>query len=87
MSQHIVLTMIAKALTLSLLLVLPVIIPALIVGLMVSIFQALTQIQESSLSFLPKLIVIFIVLFILGNWMMDKILNFTKEVFLLVNLR
>lgn len=78
---------VSKALILTLLVILPVIIPALLAGLAVSIFQALTQIQENSLTFLPKLIIVFAVLALLGNWMLGKILNFTREIFLMISLR
>jgi flagellar biosynthetic protein FliQ len=87
MTDSQVIAIISKALTLTLVLILPVIIPALLTGLGVSIFQALTQIQENSLTFLPKLIVVFFVLALLGNWMLDKVLNFTKEIFLMLPFR
>lgn len=87
MTDGAIIAIISKALTLTIVLILPVIVPALLTGLGVSIFQALTQIQENSLTFLPKLIVIFVVLALLGNWMLDKILNFTREIFLMLSLR
>lgn len=87
MTDGAIIAIISKALTLTLVLILPIIIPALLVGLGVSIFQALTQIQENSLTFLPKLIVVFGVLAILGNWLLDKILNFTREIFLTLSIR
>ena len=53
-------------------------IPALIVGLMVSMFQAATQINEMTLSFIPKLIVTVLTLMIAGPWMLRVIMEFTK---------
>lgn len=87
MNESAVISMVSKSLVLMIILILPVVLPVLITGLAVSIFQALTQIQEHSLAFLPKLIVVFVALAIAGNWMMDKILNFTREIFLLIMLR
>ncbi len=87
MTDGAVIAVVSKALMLTLVLIVPVIVPALLVGLAVSIFQALTQIQENSLTFLPKLIVIFAVIALSGTWMLDKILNFTREIFLMLSFR
>lgn len=54
---------------------------ALIVGLVVSIFQATTQIQEQTLSFVPKFLSIFLVLMIGGPWLVDTIVTFTMSLF------
>lgn len=59
----------------------PLLLAALGVGLVVSIFQAATQISEPTLSFIPKLIGIFIVLVIAGPWMLSVILDYTRQVF------
>ncbi|MCQ2611475.1 MAG: flagellar biosynthesis protein FliQ [Treponema sp.] len=64
-----------------LMLVAPVLGAALIVGLIVAIFQATTSIQEQTLTFLPKLIVILIVLALLGGWMFNSMSDFTKTLF------
>ena len=52
---------------------------ALVIGLIVSIFQAATQINEQTLSFIPKLIGTFIVLILAGPWMIQLIVEFTRE--------
>lgn len=54
----------------------PLLVVPLIVGLIVSIFQATTQIQEQTLTFVPKVISIFAVLIILGPWMLTRIINY-----------
>jgi len=54
------------------------------VGLIISIFQATTQIQEQTLSFVPKLIAIFITLILVGNFMLNILISFTKEIFKII---
>lgn len=54
---------------------------ALIVGLAISIFQATTQIQEQTLSFVPKIIAVFLAIFIFGAWMMTTLKEFTMRIF------
>lgn len=55
----------------------PVLLVSLFVGLLVSLFQAITQIQEFTLTFVPKMIAVFITLFLLAPWMGKVIINFT----------
>jgi flagellar biosynthetic protein FliQ len=57
------------------------IVPSLIVGLCVSIFQATTQINEQTLSFLPRLLVTLAVLIIGGKWMLTQLVDFTVNIF------
>lgn len=59
---------------------LPTLLLSLIVGLIVSIFQSVTQIQEMTLSFVPKIIITFLALLIFGSWMMTKLTDFTREI-------
>jgi flagellar biosynthesis protein FliQ len=54
----------------------PVLIPSLVVGLIIAVFQAATQINESTLTFVPKLIVIAIVLLVAGPWMLQTFLDY-----------
>ncbi|GMR08239.1 MAG: flagellar biosynthesis protein FliQ [Gammaproteobacteria bacterium] len=60
-------------------LILVVLMPALIVGLVVSMFQAATQINEVTLSFIPKLMITLLVLAVGGPWMLRLIVNYTKQ--------
>ncbi len=78
MTPETVLTVFQHTLQVVLLLLLVVLIPALIVGLLVSMFQAATQINEMTLSFIPKLIVTVLTLMIAGPWMLRVIMEFTK---------
>jgi len=59
----------------------PILLASLVVGLVVSIFQALTQIQEQTLTFIPKLLAITLVLVLMGPWMMKVLLGFTTNLF------
>lgn len=59
----------------------PVLCAALIIGLIVAIFQATTSIQEQTLTFLPKLLVILLVLALLGGWMFSTLSDYTKILF------
>ncbi len=59
----------------------PVLITALAVGFLVSMFQSATQIQEFTLSFVPKVIAIGIVLLISGRWMLHSMVTFTQQLF------
>ena len=64
----------------------PVLIVSLLIGLLVSIFQATTQIQEQTLTFVPKLLGTIAVIVLLGNWMLRILSNFTIEMFDLIML-
>lgn len=59
----------------------PILLAAVVVGLIISIFQAATQIHEQSLSFVPKLIAIALILVLLGPWMMESMNDFTTYIF------
>ena len=56
----------------------------LVVGLSVSIFQSVTQIQEMTLTFIPKMVAITIGMFVFGSWMLEKLLSFTNDVFKMI---
>lgn len=58
---------------------LPVLLVSLVVGLIVSIFQTVTSIQEQTLTFVPKIICVFLALILLGNWMMTQMVNFMTD--------
>jgi len=62
----------------------PVLIICLIVGIVVSIFQAATQIHEQTLSFVPKIVVVLIIMVVAGDWMVTQVSDFTKEAFNLI---
>lgn len=58
---------------------LPVLLVSLVIGLIVSIFQTVTSIQEQTLTFVPKIVGIFLALMILGNWMLGNLSQFTVD--------
>lgn len=70
-----------EAIFLTLLILLIIITPGLLVGLIVSIFQAATQINEQTLSFIPRLIVTMLVLLMTGPWILKLLLDFTNKIF------
>ncbi len=57
---------------------LPVLLVSLIIGLIISIFQTVTSIQEQTLTFVPKIIGVFLALMLLGSWMMQNMVEFTE---------
>ncbi len=59
----------------------PMLIGALVIGLIISVFQAITQINEATLTFIPKMAIVAIVFIIAAPWMMDVISNFTTGLF------
>jgi flagellar biosynthetic protein FliQ len=81
MTPESVMTLGRQALELTIMVSAPVLITALIIGLLVSIFQAATQINEQTLSFIPKLVGMFVVLIIAGPWMMGMMVDFIQRLF------
>ena len=82
--QSEIISLAVATLKLALLLSLPALLVSMIVGLLISIFQATTQINEMTLSFVPKIIAIAIVLIFTLPWMMNEMIDFTKNVFKLI---
>lgn len=81
MTPESVMTMGRHAMEITLMIAAPMLLVALIIGLVVSIFQAATQINEQTLSFIPKLVGIFVALVVAGPWMLSVMLDFMREVF------
>jgi len=81
MNSQAVLTIAQQALFVTVLVSAPLLLTALIVGLVVSIFQAATQINEMTLSFIPKLLAIFAVLLITGPWMITQLVDYVQRLF------
>ncbi|MCI4453683.1 MAG: flagellar biosynthesis protein FliQ [Thermodesulfobacterium sp.] len=84
MSPDLILSMGQKMLEMAFILAAPVLLVTFLVGLIVSILQSATQIQEMTLSYIPKLIAAYVVVLLLGAWMLNKLLDFTRE--LIVNI-
>ena len=79
MSPDAVIDLFAQALLLVIVMVSVLIVPGLIVGLIISTFQAATQINEQTLSFLPRLIVTVVALMVAGPWLLTKLTDFTSH--------
>lgn len=79
MTPESVMTMAYGAMKLSLLLAAPLLLVALVTGLLISLFQAATQINEMTLSFIPKLLAVFTTLVIAGPWMLDTVLDYMRN--------
>jgi len=70
-----------QAIQVTILVAAPLLLSALAVGLLVSIFQAATQINEMTLSFIPKLLVMFVVLIVAGPWMIQLMVDYMRRLF------
>lgn len=81
MTPESVLSLAQQALQVMLLIAAPPLLAALLTGLLVSVFQAATQINEMTLSFIPKLVAIFLVLLVFGPWMLGIVLDYMRQLF------
>ncbi len=81
MTPESVMTLGRQAIEITLMLSMPLLLSALAIGLIVSIFQAATQINEQTLSFIPKIVGIFIVLIIAGPWMVSVMVDFIQRLY------
>mgnify|MGYP001003740342 CR=1 FL=1 len=79
MAPGILLEILREAIKTILIMVAPILGFSLLVGLTVSIFQAMTQIQEQTLAFVPKIVAVLLVLILLGGWIMDLAVEFTAR--------
>ena len=79
MTPETVTTIGQQALWVTMLLAAPLLLSALAVGLLVGMFQAATQINEMTMSFIPKLLILVIALTFAGPWMLNIIMNFTRQ--------
>ena len=81
MSENMLIGVIRDAIYTGLLISAPILLVSIVVGLLISIFQATTQIQEQTLTFVPKLIAIAAIGLLTGSWMLHIIVNFTTQIF------
>ncbi|WP_115681797.1 flagellar biosynthesis protein FliQ [Cupriavidus taiwanensis] len=81
MTPETVMTIATQAMKMTLLLAAPLLLVALAAGLLVSLFQAATQINEMTLSFIPKLIALFATMVLAGPWMINAMVDYMREVF------
>lgn len=85
MSENMVIGVVKDAISTGLIVAAPILAISIIVGLLISIFQATTQIQEQTLTFVPKLIAVALVGLLTGSWMLHKLVNFTENIFQIIS--
>ena len=81
MSDAAVLDLARQALTISAKLALPILLVALVIGTVISLLQAVTQVQEMTLTFVPKVVAIAAVLLMSGGWMLNQLVEFTRRLY------
>jgi len=82
MDQDTVISVATQALNICMKIALPLLGVGLVVGLVVSIFQSVTQIQEQTLTFIPKIVATFTVLLIAGPWMLNQLIAWVQQLWL-----
>ena len=81
MTPEMVMTIATQAMKMTLMLAAPLLLVALAAGLVVSLFQAATQINEMTLTFIPKLIALFVTMVLVGPWMINTFVDYMRQVF------
>ena len=81
MNQDVVISLTLEAMVLAMKIGMPLLLVGLALGLVVSVFQAVTQIQEQTLAFIPKVIGLAVVLVVGGPWMLDQVVTYTQELY------
>jgi flagellar biosynthetic protein FliQ len=81
MNQDTVVNLASQAMSLALKVAGPILLVALVIGLVISVFQAVTQIQEQSLSLIPKIAGVAVVIVVLGPWMLGQLVTYTAQLF------
>ena len=81
MNQDVVVSLTMDAISVAMKVALPMLMAGLVVGLVVSVFQAVTQIQEVTLTFVPKLVAVAVVIMVAGNWMLHEMVGFTGDLY------
>jgi flagellar biosynthesis protein FliQ len=80
MTEEFIIGFARQALETMLVVSLPILLVSLVVGVIISIFQSVTQIQEMTITFVPKIVVTFLSLLFFGPWMLERIVGFTREI-------
>ena len=81
MNQDTVVNLASQAMSLALKIAGPLLLVALVIGLVISVFQAVTQIQEQSLSLIPKIAGVAVVIVVLGPWMLGQLVAYTTALY------
>jgi len=82
MNQDTVVSLASQAMTLALTVAGPMLLAGLVIGLIVSIFQAVTSIQEQSLTFIPKIVGVGALMVVLGPWMLDQLVSYAQNLYM-----
>lgn len=85
MSENMIISVLKDGLTTGVLISAPILVAATVVGLIISILQATTQIQEQTLTFVPKMLIAAVVGLICSGWMLHKSMDFTIRIFELIS--
>jgi flagellar biosynthesis protein FliQ len=85
MNENMVMGIMKDAIQTGLLVSAPILIVSIVVGLIISIFQATTQIQEQTLTFVPKLVGIAAIGLLMGSWMLHMLVGFTTRIFTMIS--
>jgi flagellar biosynthesis protein FliQ len=80
-NEDVVINVSMQAMQLAFKIALPLLLVGLVIGLVISIFQAVTQIQEQTLTFIPKIVGMGVVLVVAGPWMLDQVVGYTHELY------
>lgn len=81
MNTDVVISLATQAMNVAFKVAMPLLLAGLVVGLIVSVFQAVTQIQEQTLAFIPKIVAIAVVLVVAGPWMLSQVLSYTADLY------
>lgn len=80
MTEEMIIDLFTESIKVILILSAPMLLSGLLIGLIIAIFQATTQIQEATLAFVPKIVVVFLVLILTGSWMINSLIEYTNYV-------
>ena len=81
MTEELILKLAQDAIKTTTMIASPMLVAALVIGLLISVMQAVTQINEATLTFIPKMMIIFLVLLVAGPWMLDVMTSYTRELY------
>lgn len=81
MNQDTVINLASQAMTIGIEVAGPMLLAGLVIGLVISIFQAVTSIQEQTLTFIPKVIALALIIVVLGPWMLRQIVDYTQNLY------
>ena len=81
MNEDVVINVSMQAMQLAFKIAMPLLLVGLVIGLLISVFQAVTQIQEQTLTFIPKIVGMGLVLVIAGPWMLDQVVTYTHQLY------